>query len=386
MFFVEKIGRILRTIIAAFALVGMSGAANAENYNPTNVLYALGHPDGRLKIITSHRGQYSAGCVENSICAVRAAAAADIESVEIDVKESKNGTLWPFHDMTVGRVTNYAHNGRMYNPFTEGVDNSLANPAVASLTDQQLNTLKLRDADGNVSAYWASDLKTLLTNIKNLTPNMAVILDIKTPSAVSRSADLIRELNMGSSVVMKFSVSLFAPENVEQSTKGYRFAPTVYMGDLDRIYSHDPLRTPALVIADYLRRYTAIAGYTYVELGGKEFRGSGTSWALTGEMGEILFLLKYRGMAVGNFVPVLEKEPDARTARTGYYRSDGSCCASLNDYLTRTRWFGTEQRDDRTNMHAQVALFNNVLTDDGAGALRIARATGGRADLYKILR
>jgi len=382
----SKISQYALSLVSTLAFLNVGSVALAENYNPSNVLYALGHPDARLKIITSHRGQYSAGCVENSICSVRAAAAADIESVEIDVKESKDGTLWPFHDMNVGRVTNYTYEGRLFNPFTEGVDNSLANPAVASLTDRQLNTLKLRDADGNVSQYWASDLKTLLTNIKNLTPNMAVILDIKTSSAVARSADLIRELNMGSSVVMKFSVGMFAPENILASTKGYRFTPTVYMGDLDRIYSHDPLRTPALVIADYLHRYTQVAGYTYVELGGKEFRGSGSNWALTGEMGEILFLLKYRGMAVGNFVPVLEKAPDARTARSGYYRSNGSCCASLNDYLTQTRWFGTEQRDDRTNMHAQVSVFNNILTDNGAGALQIARSTGARADLYKIIR
>jgi len=360
--------------------------AQAENYLPEKVLYALGHPDPRLAIITSHRGLYSPGCVENSICAVRAAADADIESVEIDVKESKEGTLWPFHDMNVGRVTNYTHNGRMYNPFTAGIDNSLANPTVASLTNQQLSRLKLRDAGGNVSPHWIADLKTLLTNIKGLTPNMAVILDIKTASAVSRSADLIRELNMGSSVVLKFDVGMFTPENLHRSTKGYRFAPTVYMGNLDHIYARDPLGTPAIVVANYLKRYTSIPGYTYIELGGKEFRGSGSNWALSASMGEILFHLKYRQMAVGNFAPVLEKAPDSRTSRTGYYRSDGSCCASLTDYLTHTRTFGSEVRDDRPNLNAQVSIFNNVLTDNARGTLTIARSTGRRANLYKIIR
>lgn len=372
--------------IFLFAAIFLSSAAQAENYNPSFVLYAMGHSTTRLEIITSHRGLYSPGCVENSICAVRAAADADIESVEIDVKESQNGTLWPFHDMNIGRVTSYSRNGRLFNPFIESADNNLSNPLVSSMTDRELNQLKLRDANGNVSYYWASDLKTLLTNIKSLTPNMAVILDIKTPSAVAKSADLIRELDMGSSVVMKFSVGMFTPENVLNSTKGYRFAPTVYMGDLDRIYARDPLNTPAVVASEYVLRYSKLTGFTYVELGAKEFNTTRGIRGLEGPMAELIFLLRYGGVSVGNFAPVLEKAPDWRSARTGYYRSDGSCCASLNDYLTHTRWFGTETRDDRPDITAQVYLFNNILTDDASRALQIARSAGRRSDVQKILR
>ncbi len=371
-------------IIALSPVTASSALANTR-YFPAWVLYALSHPHPRLKIITSHRGQYGPQCPENSICAIRAAADADIESVEIDVKESKDGTLWPFHDMTVGRTTNYSHNGRYYNPFISGVDNSLANPAVERLTDQQLHQLKLRDLDGHLTGWHATDLRTMLDVINKNVQNMTVILDIKTPTAVGTAARLVRELGMGSSVVLKFGIGLFTPDQLRPITQGVRFAPTLYAGDMDRIRISHPNGGADAAVANYVKEYKKLDGWTYLELGAKEFHGSGNTVGLSGSMAGIAFQVRYSGVALGNFAPVLEKKPNAASPRTGYYRSDGSCCASLNDYLTKTKYYGNETRDDRPDIAAQVAFFNNILTDNGAEALRIARATGGRADVNKII-
>lgn len=381
--------RLSRSILVLAATATGSLAttsAYAKDYVPEKVIYRLIHPDARIKIITSHRGKYGPGCPENHICAVRAAANADIESVEIDVKESSNGTLWPFHDNTVGRLTNYTYRGRPFDPFAAGGGTPLANPAVSSLTDQQLGQLKLRDNDGRVTGYWAGDLRTLLGVIKTTVPNMTVILDIKTPSAVRTAATLVNDLRIQDRVVLKFGIGLFTPQQLNAVTRGAFFAPTVYMGDLDNIYSRNRLGTPAVVVADYLREYRAVAGFTYIELGAKEFRSVGGNWALSGSMAEIAWLLRLRAISLGNFAPVIEKLPDARSARTGYYRSDGSCCASLSEYYTRTISFGTETRDDRPNLEAQVRFFNNILTDNADGAMTFARRIGARADEYKITR
>jgi hypothetical protein len=54
-----------------------------------------------------------------------------------------------------------------------------------------------------------------------------------------------------------------------------------------------------------------------------------------------------------------------------YVRSNGTCCASLDDYLTKTKYFGNEAADDRPNFRAQVtAGFTSIITDDPLGVIR----------------
>ncbi|UAY95473.1 glycerophosphodiester phosphodiesterase family protein [Dickeya dadantii] len=384
---------LVRYVIFAILFFPFLSQVNAANYNPELVMYALGHHNPNLKIITAHRGLYGAGCPENTACAIRATANQGIESVEIDVKESKNGTVWPFHDETVGRSTNYTYNGNMFNPFIYSRVNSMANPPVADLSDEQLYRLKWRDPSGAVSGYWVDDLKATLNNVKTLIPNVVVILDIKTTTAVRRCAEIINELGMGSSVLLKFSVRLFPPALIKSATGGFRFAPTVYMGDLDSIYANYRYITysPASAVAGYLQEYAVQEGFTYYEVGVKEFSEDeyipgGGIWSAHGSLAQIINILARNGHAIGNFAPVTEHTPDARSRATGFYDSFGACCVSLTKYLTRTQHFGTELRDDRPYIDAQVYLFDNILTDAAARAVSIAEKRGYRRELYKLIR
>ena len=79
-------------------------ATGERNYDPALVIQAMKKTNNRLKIITSHRGVYGPKCPENTVCAVDAAIAAGIESVELDVRGDKNGVLWALHDTRIGKT------------------------------------------------------------------------------------------------------------------------------------------------------------------------------------------------------------------------------------------------------------------------------------------
>ena len=79
-------------------------ATGEQNYDPALVIQAMKKTNNRLKTITSHRGVYGPKCPENTVCAVDAAIAAGIESVELDVRDDKNGVLWALHDKRIGKT------------------------------------------------------------------------------------------------------------------------------------------------------------------------------------------------------------------------------------------------------------------------------------------
>jgi hypothetical protein len=79
-------------------------ATGEQNYDPALVIQAMKKINNRLKIITAHRGVHGPKCPENTICAIEAAIAAGIESVELDVRGDKDGVLWALHDTRIGKT------------------------------------------------------------------------------------------------------------------------------------------------------------------------------------------------------------------------------------------------------------------------------------------
>ncbi len=67
----------------------------------------MSHVNPKLKIMVAHRGAHADNVPENSKCVIDRAVANNIEPVEIDVKETRDGVLWPSHDIRIGRGFNY---------------------------------------------------------------------------------------------------------------------------------------------------------------------------------------------------------------------------------------------------------------------------------------
>lgn len=108
------------------------------------------HPQSDLVSICAHRGASHEGGVENSLTSFRRAAQEGWESVEIDVRLTRDGQVVVFHDRGLGRLTDITvPDGEvLYNPFTgKGY-----NPPLNSFDWEDIKILHLRDGYGRVSA------------------------------------------------------------------------------------------------------------------------------------------------------------------------------------------------------------------------------------------
>ncbi|WCG82492.1 glycerophosphodiester phosphodiesterase family protein [Pectobacterium sp. A5351] len=371
--------KYIRTLLLIITTAFVVTHAYADNYDPSKVIGQMRVVNKKLKFVIAHRGLYGRGVAENSIASIKAAADKGIEAVELDVKPSRNNTLWLFHDLTVGRATNYGYPSA-FDPFSPNVGkNSELNPPVNTLTDSQLNALKVKDIIGFILPTYALRLEDVFAVAEQDFPNMVFILDIKNANDVGQAAFQSQKANMADRVILKFSVSAILPDQVTRYTNGQPFVPTVYTGDLNAIVNeyrkeHPRRGAPVnakLIVQDYLDKYTQQKGFVYFELGMK-------TWP-DGPLGSYAYHLHNLGVPIGNFSPVPE-------ARNGYFRSNGTCCASLNDYLTPSPYFGNETVDNRTSLRSMVDFFDNVLTDAASDAVSYADSSGYRSDKYKILR
>jgi glycerophosphoryl diester phosphodiesterase len=87
-----------------------------------------------VPLIAAHRGLVGPGVSENSIEAIRAAAAAGLDAVEIDLRTTADGVIILSHDATVDRVT--TGHGR-----------------VSHFTLAELRTLALKNGSGHITTF-----------------------------------------------------------------------------------------------------------------------------------------------------------------------------------------------------------------------------------------
>ncbi len=367
----------LQTLILALAcaplatLSGMASAAN--NWNPQHILNAMKSPyqGNRADVaVIAHRGLVSNGCPENSTCSILNTYSNNIEAIELDVKQTSDGILWLFHDQNAGRVVDHDPTFNIFQPATNP---SGWNPDVRLLTSHELVNSFLRDKNFAKTNYRPTSLAAALYTVANDANHMVVVLDLKTLDAVARAADQVRAFHMEDQVVLKFSASLLpkAPSDITRFTKGVAFAPTVYASDMDALADGGYLglcgsitpNTPYCRVNAWIIQARAQNGFAWLEIGNKQpRRGDPTAELLAGQQAQ--------KRALGAFSPV----PEYRLgSHDGYHfvRSNGTCCASLNDYLSSTRSFGTETADDRPDFRAQViAGFTSVITDDPLSVIR----------------
>ncbi|MBO9790167.1 glycerophosphodiester phosphodiesterase family protein [Xanthomonas phaseoli] len=360
--------------LACLAIAALSGAASAaNNWNPQHILGALKRPhqiSGVSIAVIAHRGVVSAGCPENSSCSILATYNNNVEAIELDVKQSADGTPWLFHDQNVGRLLEHSPN---FNIFQAANNPTGWNPDVRTLSNAELNAALLRDRNFAKTGYHPVTLTRALTTIRDSANHMVIVLDLKTLDAVSRAADLARAYGMENQVVLKFSASLLArnPDSITNYTKGVAFAPTIYAGDMDNLadggyvglcgtISSD---TPFCRVNAWISQVRGKQNFAWLEIGNKQpRRGDPTA--------ELLADNQAKKEAIGAFSPVSEYRV---SSHDGYHfvRSNGTCCAALSDYLTRTKHFGDETADERPNYLLQVvAGFTSIITDDPLGVIR----------------
>jgi hypothetical protein len=359
----------LTATLLGLAVCGAVAPAFANSWNPEHIMLALKYPyahHAQGNVVTiAHRGLVGPGCPENSSCAITNAVNHNIEAIELDVKQSSQGTPWLFHDQNAGRMV--AHN-----PGFDIYTGRGWNADIRAMNDQQLNDSTLMDHNFKISHYNALLVSTALNDVKFGANHVVIVFDIKTADAVSRIADMVNARGMKNQVVLKFSASLFArdPASIIRYTKGVAFAPTVYTGDMDKIIdSGYGSNLPATCSDRGADRYqcrieawadaaSRVQNYAWLEVGNKQaFAGGDPTRFLVNHM---------RGLkrAMGGFSPVPEYRTNAGDGAY-YIRSNGTCCARLSDYLSSSKYFGREAQDDRWQVTELLnANFTSVISDN----------------------
>lgn len=370
----KKPTKVLALALACASLAALSGMASAaNNWNPQHILNAMKSPyQGNRADVTviAHRGVVGNGCPENSTCSILNTYNNNIEAIELDIKQDANGLLWLFHDQNAGRVVDHDPG---FNIFQNATNPSGWNPDIRTLTGHELVNSFLRDKNFAKTNYRPTSLASALNTVVTNANHMVVVLDLKTLDAVSRAADQVRAFRMQNQVVLKFSASLLpkTPSDITRFTKGVPFAPTVYAGDMDNLAdggyvglcgSISP-NTPFCRVSAWISEVRGQSGFAWLEIGNKQPRRSDPT-------AELLAANQAQKRAIGAFSPVPEYRLSSHDGQH-YVRSNGTCCASLDNYLTRTKYFGNETADDRPDFRGQVtAGFTSIITDDPLSVIR----------------
>ncbi|EKU24030.1 glycerophosphodiester phosphodiesterase family protein [Xanthomonas graminis] len=360
--------KTLSLALACASLTVLSGLASAaNNWNPQHILNAMKSPyqGSRASVaVIAHRGLVGNGCPENSTCSILNTYNNNIEAIELDVKQSSDGQPWLFHDQNAGRVIAHSPDFNIFQPANNPAG---WNPDIRSMTSHELVNSFLRDKNFAKTNYRPVPLANALDAVHHSANHMVVVLDLKTLDAVSRAADLALYLGMQNQVVLKFSASLLprTPTDITRYTKGVAFAPTVYAGDMDRLADGGYTglcgtispNTPFCRVNAWIEQARGQKGFAWLEIGNKQPRRSDPT-------GELLADEQANHRALGAFSPVPEYRLGSHDGQH-FVRSNGTCCAALSDYLTRTKYFGNEVADDRSDFGVQaLAGFTNIISDD----------------------
>lgn len=378
------------TSVFAFLSLAIAAPAVAKNYSPAKVIQAMKVNNQRLRIIVEHRGRFYQDCPENSVCAMNATTREGVEAVEIDVRESADGTLWPIHDTNIGRTTNFSADGHLFNPYTRSAANERNNPAIHDLHDATLRSLKLRDPLGHVTGDAFQPLDAMMHKVDVGNRNLVYMFDIKTRPAIAKTAAMVRRLGLQDRAILKFNSTLVSPGTVLSETHGINFVPVIGTGSLDQIVDHYHLEktSPSERVAAYVNDFAKTAGFVYFEVRNKMFTGprSGSAFdtKVEGPLSQIDFYMALTHIPQGGYAPYTEHYATPSQPGTGYYYVDGHCCQLLTDNHDRSGYFGIDSRDDREVLHYMVSYNAVTISDIAAAAMSEARQMGARADEFRL--
>ena len=136
-------------------------------------------PASALEVI-GHRGRLQPTQIENDLHQMQATAAAGF-GIELDLRRSRDGTLWVLHDDTLDRSTN-------------------GHGAIAERRDAELASLRLRAQDGQLSGEPLPRFESVAAWAAR-TPKLRLLLDLKTTRA-TEVLPLLQRYGLGSRVIL----------------------------------------------------------------------------------------------------------------------------------------------------------------------------------------
>lgn len=143
----------------------------------------------KVPLIVGHRGGYEADLPENSLSLFDYTynnSCRNHIAVEFDIKQSASGSLFVLHDSTVDRTTNGS--GR-----------------ISQLTDSYINTLFLKDANGNITKDRIPLFSDVLKHFKD--KNVMLMLDVK-GKICSEVISIVEDIKMESKcIILTFNQS-----------------------------------------------------------------------------------------------------------------------------------------------------------------------------------
>lgn len=190
--------------------------------------------------LIAHRGvfhdqQTAYNTAENSLDAmVHAMAMRGVNGVEVDIRVSKDGVLFAFHDPNLNALTEKDNAGGTLNWVNVALKTREAPKAIpfSSLPAEDLvgTPLKIYGRGGYiVNRESASDpglvtLEKLLETLKPANAQFTIMLDVQAPFIADKSAALIRRMGLQHQVRIKFWATLA----IDPKFTGYNGADTCY--------------------------------------------------------------------------------------------------------------------------------------------------------------
>ncbi|GEO07259.1 hypothetical protein AAE02nite_49230 [Adhaeribacter aerolatus] len=177
-----------------------TGGLNRFNINsPQELKSFFKYSPDRIPFISAHRGGARKGYPENCIATFENTLRHTPAIMEVDPRYTKDSVIVLLHDATLDRTTN-------------------GKGKVADYTWAELQKLKLKDTEGNLTEYKIPTLDEALTWAKGKT---ILILDKKDVPIAVRVKKILEHKAEASAMVMAY--------NYEEARQSYRLSPDIMM-------------------------------------------------------------------------------------------------------------------------------------------------------------
>jgi O-glycosyl hydrolase len=353
-------------IVAAVAVVpGLSApvhAQNPNNFDTANIMQAIKNPHSDLSILASHRGLHALvdgsypNVPENSLQAIQVTAAAGLEVIELDIKNTSDGVPVLSHDLTLGRETNYGWwnvGQHEFDPFASpNPTDDARNPPVNGITLSNLQAIyngtggphpdiQLRDSIAfyySAASEGVSSLQNALDYIKANRIAMVISLDIRDAATaqaawnvISNNTDYLGRPS-SQSTVFKFGAKLF------KDTASFKGAfPNYTALNWIPVYSTSDIQPSAFGSEQaMIQHISAFESDGTLSIAGLEigYKQSG------GILGDVLSAARTnfstgRPETVGMFSPYADyyDPSDTNKATPLFFQTNGYCCIAITGYF-----------------------------------------------------
>jgi len=323
-------------------LVCASNLLQAQLLNTDKVINTL--KSGRktdLVAVCAHRGYWREnGVPENSLRAIQRAFDNRIETVEIDIKMSSDGEPVLMHDWNLGRTTELGM-GR--------------NDLVSSWPNGALQSLRLKDKNGNLTNEHLPTFRQVLSYIRDHQIAIVLVLDIKDRNAAGACWNIMNEgegwkNHWGNPAakwtVFKLNATVYnGPADLEKALRlsgsrynDFRFVPVYTTNMVDKI--------------DCMAQYKSYRNKPYfigVEVDIKQQNGIHQD-------------IMDQAWNDGKTVCCFNAIPDA--GGNNFNKADGTCCYTLQSLFFKSKSGKADTEDNRGSWQWLTSMGVHWITTD----------------------